>query len=179
MPPHSPGGSMRRRASIGITLLALSHLVFANASSALAQAGSTGGTIGKQDKSISGGEVADRPRAALHPMRRAARAPAESSSLPPTIHLHEHNPTYGDYSATLKRTNSNTYEAVWTPGGGTSRMMVTIGQESIAIERSDTSGVFPCHGHYMGARVPGTAKASGEDTGACGVVGFTDTWDAS
>jgi len=45
---------MMRRASIGIVLLALSHLAFANASSALAQAGSTGGTIGKQEKSISG-----------------------------------------------------------------------------------------------------------------------------
>src|ERR1019366_7531371 len=108
---------MRRRACIGIALLALSHLEFANVSSALAQAGSVGGTIGKQDKSISGGEEADRPRAALHPIRPAARAPTESSSLPPTIHLHEHNATYGDYSATLKRTNSNTYEAVWNRGG--------------------------------------------------------------
>jgi hypothetical protein len=45
---------MRRRAFIGFALLALSHFAFANVSSALAQAGSTGGTIGKQDKSISG-----------------------------------------------------------------------------------------------------------------------------
>jgi hypothetical protein len=43
---------MMRRASIGIALLALSQLV--SASAALAQAGSTGGTVGKQDKSISG-----------------------------------------------------------------------------------------------------------------------------
>src|ERR1019366_6164027 len=49
---------MMRRASIGIALLALSHLAFANASSALAQAGSTGGTIGNHDKSISGGTEA-------------------------------------------------------------------------------------------------------------------------
>jgi|SRR5579871_4246472 len=56
---------MRRRTSIGIALLALSHLAFANVSSALAQAGSTGGTIGKQDKSISGnGETqSDSPNA--------------------------------------------------------------------------------------------------------------------
>jgi len=55
---------MRRRASIGIAVLALSYLVCANASSALAQAGSTGGTIGKQDKSVSGGNesAAARPR---------------------------------------------------------------------------------------------------------------------
>jgi hypothetical protein len=60
---------MRWRASIGVGLLALSYLVSANASSALAQAGSTGGTIGKQDKSISGGAEADRPRAAAHSKR--------------------------------------------------------------------------------------------------------------
>jgi hypothetical protein len=37
----------------------------------LAQAGSTGGIIGKQDKSMSGGEEADRPRAEPHPKRPA------------------------------------------------------------------------------------------------------------
>jgi hypothetical protein len=69
---------MMRRASIGIALLALSHLAFANASSALAQAGSTGGTIGKQDKSISGGEDADRSRSAT-PKRKEAKARRERS----------------------------------------------------------------------------------------------------
>ena len=76
------GGSMRWRTSIGIALLTLSHLAFANASSALAQAGSTGGTIGKQDKSISGGEEADRPRAAPHPKRSAARAQELRQAIP-------------------------------------------------------------------------------------------------
>jgi|ERR1035437_5056589 hypothetical protein len=82
------GGSMMRRASIGIALLALSHLAFANASSALAQAGSTGGTIGKQDKSISGDEDVDRPRAATPKRkevkaRRDRSAPTKSASEPP------------------------------------------------------------------------------------------------
>ena len=45
---------MRRRTFIGLALLALSHFAFADVSPAFAQAGSTGGTIGKQDKSISG-----------------------------------------------------------------------------------------------------------------------------
>jgi hypothetical protein len=68
------GDRMRRLASIGIVLLALSHLVFANASSALAQAGSTGGTIGKTDKSVSGGGEAasPEPRAKSHATSRAA-----------------------------------------------------------------------------------------------------------
>jgi hypothetical protein len=52
---------MMRRASIGIALLALSHLACANVTSAFAQAGSTGGTIGKQDKSISGGDQIEKP----------------------------------------------------------------------------------------------------------------------
>ena len=43
----------KRHAFIGIALLALSLFAFANVTSALAQAGSTGGTIGKTDKSIS------------------------------------------------------------------------------------------------------------------------------
>ena len=64
---------MRQRASIGIALLTLSHLALANVSSALAQAGTTGGTIGKQDKSISGSEEADRPRAAAPAKRPTAR----------------------------------------------------------------------------------------------------------
>jgi hypothetical protein len=75
MPPRVWGG-MRRRASIGIALLALSHLAFANVSSALAQAGSTGDTIGKQDKSISGGGAeADKPRAKSHATYRASTGP--------------------------------------------------------------------------------------------------------
>lgn len=77
-PFTGPEGSMRRRASIGIVLLALSHLGFANASSVLAQAGSIGGSIGKVDKSISGGDEVVRPRVAPQPKRPTAK-PRESS----------------------------------------------------------------------------------------------------
>lgn len=73
MSPRVLGGSMRQRASIGMVLLTLSHLVSANASSALAQAGSIGGTIGKQDKSISGGAEANGPD--TKPTRKVNRAP--------------------------------------------------------------------------------------------------------
>jgi hypothetical protein len=54
-------------------------LAFANFSSALAQAGSIGGTVGKQDKSISGGEEADRPRSTPHMKRPAAKAQEKPS----------------------------------------------------------------------------------------------------
>jgi hypothetical protein len=68
---------MRRLASIAIAVLALSHLVFANAAPALAQAGSTGGTIGKTDKSVSGGGEAPsrEPRARSHAASRASAGP--------------------------------------------------------------------------------------------------------
>jgi hypothetical protein len=80
MLPRSPGGgSMRQRASIGIALLALSHLVSANASSALAQAGSTGGTIGKQDKSVSGGNTPEESRPSTR-KQKPHRSIAKSSS---------------------------------------------------------------------------------------------------
>jgi hypothetical protein len=68
---------MMRRRSIGIALLALSHLAFANVSSALAQAGSIGGTIGNQDKTIPGGGDADGPRPVEKP--KPDRIPAPKS----------------------------------------------------------------------------------------------------
>jgi hypothetical protein len=71
------GKAMKRRASIGIALLGLSAFGFTNPPPALAQAGSIGGTIGKQDKSISGSEQA--PRAASHPNRPAAKTQQASS----------------------------------------------------------------------------------------------------
>src|SRR6202044_2839267 len=102
----------------------------------LAQAGATGGSIGKQDKSLSGSGKTPAPRRNPPP---AKPGPTTSSSSPPTIHIDEHNATWGDFSITLKRTGANTYEGVWNQGT-VSRMTVTIGQESMAIERVDVSG---------------------------------------
>jgi hypothetical protein len=64
---------MRRGAVIGIALMALPYFAFANVSSALAQAGSTGGTIGKQDKSISGGESVVEPHAPVKSRPKSQR----------------------------------------------------------------------------------------------------------
>lgn len=77
--PRGFGGHMKQLASIGIAVLALSHLAFANVSSTLAQAGSIGGTVGKQEKSISGREETDRPRVAPHPKRPTSKAQETSS----------------------------------------------------------------------------------------------------
>ena len=66
---------MRRHATIGVALLALSQLVSANASSAFAQGGSTGGTIGNEDKSISGSRLPAAP-----PAKRPAADTRETPS---------------------------------------------------------------------------------------------------
>jgi hypothetical protein len=79
---------MGRRASIGMTFLILLQLVSVNASSALAQAGSTGGTVGKQDKSMSGGVEAEQPRPKLT-RSRALPLGADGRQklfIKPTIH---------------------------------------------------------------------------------------------
>lgn len=73
--PHESGGGMTRCASIGIALLALTPLACANVSSALAQAGSIGGTIGKQDKSISGDQSPSEPN--TPPKSGVRRLPAQ------------------------------------------------------------------------------------------------------
>jgi hypothetical protein len=54
-------------------------LFLAGGSLAFGQAGSTGGTIGKQDKSISGSEETDRPRATAHSKRPATNSQETSS----------------------------------------------------------------------------------------------------
>jgi hypothetical protein len=76
---------MRRGAFIGIALLALSHFAFANVTAALAQAGSTGGTIGKQDKSISGGDSQNEPstsaRSNLQAHRNISSSPAKTNQI--------------------------------------------------------------------------------------------------
>jgi hypothetical protein len=161
-------------AAAGIAVLAALALT-ATSSASFAQADSTGGTIGKTDKSISGGEETPAQR----PTTPSPKLAPTSSSLPSTIHINEHKATYGEFSATLRRTNSNIYEGVWNQGTIT-RMTVTIGQESMTMERVDLSGgIFSCHGHYTGTRVLGTLKASGADSVTCGLNAATSTWDAS
>jgi hypothetical protein len=71
---------MGRRVLIGMVLLALSHAGLANLTPAFAQAGSIGGSVGKQDKTISGSEEADRPRATPYPKPPAAAKPQENAS---------------------------------------------------------------------------------------------------
>jgi hypothetical protein len=66
------------RAQLFVLAIATPIYFFAQANpSALAQAGSTGGTVGKQDKSVSGGEEPAAPKSQVH---RSASAPAAGKS---------------------------------------------------------------------------------------------------
>jgi hypothetical protein len=140
---------MKRRAFIGIVTLAMSLSAFADVSWVLAQAGSIGGTIGKQDKSISGGEEVDRQRAAPLPKRSAASARETASgrscnrivgtwSWYPSINdaifhkdgtaLHPSSGTTGKWSCA-----GNTVNVVWSNGGTARTDRMTLSQDGNGI----------------------------------------------
>ena len=159
----------RRRPVLALAVM----LLFALCSSAVfAQSGSAGGSLGKHGKSASGGEEQVTPR-----KPRTVHAARDSSS-PQTIQLSEHA-LVGEFTATLKRTGPGTYEAHWNIGL-VSSMKVTIGKDTMTMERHDVSGFFNlCNGHYTGTREAGASKASGTNNVTCGIGGGSATWDAS
>ena len=165
---------MRWRSSIVIASLVLSHLAFANASSALAQAGSTGGTVGKQDKSISGGEERTEPSGGTrHSGHSTTQRLDERQALPQRIRLIQ-----GSYSATLRHLGGNAYQATWNGQGGVSRMTVTMTTVSMIIQRQDTSNPGLLWSvTYSGTRT-GNA-ASGTFTTHSPINGAQGPWEAS
>jgi hypothetical protein len=160
---------MRRRAFIGIVTLAMSLPAFAKGSSALAQAGSVGGTIGKQDKSISGGEEADRQRAAPLPKRSAAKTRETVSggscnriigtwSWYPSINdsifhkdgtaLHPSSGTTGKWSCA-----GNAVNVVWSNGGAARTDRMTLSQ--------DGNSIFVVSPYGGGIKFTGTRRGPG------------------
>jgi hypothetical protein len=67
-----------RTFTCAVIILAAVALSAPFAKTAFAQAGSTGGTVGKEDKSVSGGEEQTAPKSQTH---RSAPAPAAAKSL--------------------------------------------------------------------------------------------------
>jgi hypothetical protein len=111
---------MRWRASTGIALLAVSHLAFADLSSALAQAGSTGGTIGKQDKSVSGGNAPEDSR------------PSTRKQKPP--------------GSVAKNSSCGRVVGTWRWGNGATVVIKPSG----SLSQSDFSGKWTCkEGQYV------------------------------
>jgi len=156
--------------------------IFSSYAFAQTQSGSAGGVIGKQDKSISGNTTSEGtgPAPSQHQAPSPGmRASNSQVSSPRVIHLNEHNILWGDFSATLIKTGSNTYQATWNVGL-ISKMTVTIGADTMTIEREDLSGSLNlCRGHYSGTRIKGSSQSSGEDTVVCQIGAAASTWRAS
>ncbi|MGB9171133.1 MAG: hypothetical protein WCC35_06035, partial [Bradyrhizobium sp.] len=138
-----------------------------------AQAGSTGGSIGKTDKSISGGE--DHPSAQPH--ARSSRATDRDSgreeSLPKTIQLNEH--ALGmHWSITLHNVGGNNYQGTWSHGYVTSFTMTSFTKTAVKMQRTDKAAFGAVTGSYSGSR--NGNHAAGEATVS---NGGTPNWDAS
>lgn len=162
---------MMRRTSIGIALLALSHFAFANVSSALAQAGSTGGTIGKQDKSISGGEEQRSSHPHAGDSQPASREKRESP--PKIIQLNEH--FLGQtWSVTLRNVGGNSYQGTWSHGYVTKFAVTALTNTSIKMQRTDNPTFGAVTGSYTGSRTGNSATGEATESN-----GATTKWDAS
>jgi hypothetical protein len=126
---------------------------------AFAQAGSTGGTIGNQDKSISGGgEERREPQGSR--AKPSGHHSGERQGLPQTIRLSESS-IAGSYSITLRHTGGNAYEGTWNVGI-VSRMTISMTNATMVIERHDVSNpTGPLYSPtYSGARAGNSASGS-------------------
>ncbi len=134
------------------------------------QPGSAGGTIGKTDKSISGGEEQGGP--SQRPPRSASQSPNGGQTLPQLIRLN----AMGTYSITLRHVGGNVYQGTWNGYPITSRMTVSMTPTSMTLQRQDTSNAIgPLYsGTYSGTRSGNTA--SGNFVHTDGVQG---AWQAS
>jgi hypothetical protein len=139
----------------------------------VAQGGSTGGAIGKQGKSASGGE--DGPTAKPAPRSAPAAARETKDALPALIKLSEHT-LVGTYTATLRKVGSSIYEATWNNGATSNFTITGFGKDSLTMRRQDTNN-WPklWAGTYTGKRIGGS-QASGR---AVYTSGENQAWDAS
>jgi hypothetical protein len=139
----------------------------------VAQAGSTGGSIGKTDKSISGGEV--QPSASSRPRssKPADREVSREESVPKAIQLNEHA-LGGHWSITLRNVGGNIYHGTWSHGYVTSFTMTSLTKTSVKMERTDNPTFGSVTGSYSGSR--NGNHAAGEAAISNGVH---SNWDAS
>jgi hypothetical protein len=150
--------------SIAVAVVCGFAVLVAAQGTAFAQAGSTGGTIGKTDKSESGGEEKTE-------IKRPAQR--EELSSPSVIRFSEHG-LFGEYTATLRRVGGNEYAATWNVAV-TPRMIVRMTKDAMTVQRSDTSNLSGILASvtYSGTRTGNTA--SGSFNGGIN----RGTWDAS
>jgi hypothetical protein len=134
---------------------------------ALAQAGSTGGAIGKTDKAASGGEE---PRTTA---RTSIHNSGREQSLPQTIRLTERAPTV-TFSVTLQRSGGRIYEGTISHGYVTIFTMVNFTTDTVKMTRNDNPTWGSVTGTYVGHRAGNSATGRATISNA-----LTTTWDAS
>jgi hypothetical protein len=138
----------------------------------LAEAGSTGGSIGRTDKSISGGE--ERSTAPdTGPGRRVNRNSSREEAFPKAIQLNEH--WHGlNYSISLRNVGGGNYQGTWSHGYVTKFTVTAFTKNSMKLERTDSPAIGACSGSYTGTRTGNHAE--GEASISNGAV---SKWDAS
>lgn len=138
----------------------------------VAQAGSTGGTIGKTDKSISGGESSSSvsPTRSNRPANRNSN---REESFPKTIQISEH--AFGrTYTITLRDVGGNNYEGTWNHGYVTKFVVTAFTKDFIKMQRTDNPAFGAVTGSYTGSRIGN--RATGE---AVISNSITTNWEAS
>jgi hypothetical protein len=156
----------------GIACLVIAFAVCAINGSAFSQAGSTGGTIGKTDKSISGGE--DNSSRRKETSRRSENPNSERQELlPNTIRLNEH--AFGiNYFVTLQKVGGNLYEGTWNHGYATKFTVTGFTKDSLKMSRTDNPALGAVTSAYTGQRIGNSANGHATHSN-----GAQSSWDAS
>jgi hypothetical protein len=139
----------------------------------VAEAGSTGGSIGKRDKSISDTEA---PRTSVPDVRSSPPANRDSGreeSFPKAIQLNEH--AFGmNWSITLHNVGGNNYQGTWSHGYVSKFAVTAFTRGSMKMERANNPAVGAVTGSYAGSRTGNRAMGEASISN-----GATSKWDAS
>ncbi len=151
-----------------VLLAAIASFAFSSATAGaqdrliVAQAGSTGGSVGKPNKSVSG-DAEPRP---------ANRDAVIRSAYPKTIQLNEH--AFGlSWSLTLRNIGGSAYEGTWSHGYATSFTITSFTSDSIKMHRVDKPALGAVAGSYAGVRTGNSASGTAVFPMA------RSTWEAS
>jgi hypothetical protein len=157
-----------------IAILACVLMLMPLPATVFAQPGSTGGTVGKSDKSILGGEEhTERHNPTTNKLKRSTSVDSISmGALPSVIRLNEHA-MIANYSITLTKTGDKTYHGTWSHGYVSTFTVTSFTQGSLNMEREDHPTIGSVTGTYTGRRSGNSAHGSAAISN-----GFSSTWDA-
>ena len=134
----------------------------------VAQAGSTGGSVGKKDKSITGEEERS-PDAGRGRSTHASR----EEGFPKTIQLNEH--WHGlNYTVSLQNVGGGNYRGTWSHGYVTKFVVTAFTGNSMKMERTDDPAFGAASGSYTGSRTGNHAAGEASISN-----GASSKWDAS